>query len=148
TRSSLPAGNDGTRMAHSPARRRRLSADEADYWLLHVSFDVCRRFFFRRSSDLTNHDNGVGLRIFVEETNDIDEIRANDRVAADSDACRLPDFPLAQLAHRFIGQSSASRNDSDVTFEMNVTGHDSDLTAARRNDSRAVRPDKTRLWGF
>jgi hypothetical protein len=41
-----------------------------------VIFDVSGRFFFRATADLTDHDDRFGLRIFLEQLQDIDEVRA------------------------------------------------------------------------
>ncbi len=46
--------------------------------------------------------------------------------------------------HGFVGQSSRARNDSDRAFFVNARGHDAQLAFARRNNSRAVRPNQPR----
>ena len=69
----------------------------------------------------------MGVGIFIEEPDGIDEVRADDWIAADTDAGRLTDLPLRELPDRFVGQRSTARNHADVSFEMNMSRHDSDL---------------------
>ncbi len=57
--------------------------------LLHVCLHVSRRGFFRAAADLADHDDGVRIRILIEEPNGIREAGADDRVAADPDTGRL-----------------------------------------------------------
>src|SRR4051812_12969729 len=117
-------------MPHSSTRRCGLPADETNNRFLHVLFDIGCRFFFCRSADLANHDNAMCIGIFVEETDSVDEVCADDRIAPDTDARGLADLALRQLSHSFIGQSSASGDHSDVPFQMNMSGHDADLASA------------------
>src|SRR5215471_21301015 len=129
-RSSLAAGNDGAGMAHSPARRRGLTADEADYGLLYICFDESRSFLFGRAADFSDHDNPAGLRIVVEQPDGIDKVSADDRVAADADAGRLADLPFCELTNSLVRQRSATRNHADIALEVNMAGHDSDFASA------------------
>ena len=138
------AGNDRARVAHAASGRRRLPGDESDHRLLHVRLHIGRGGLLRIAADLADHHDRVRVGILVEQSQRIQEIRADDRIAADADARRLPDSQFRQLAHRFIGQRAGARNHAHVAFLMNVPGHDADLAFARRNDARAVGPDQPR----
>src|SRR5215475_10148369 len=119
----------------APARRRRLAADEADNGFFHVRFDVSGCFFFGSSADFADHDDPSRSGIFVEQPDRIDEVRTDNRIAADADACRLSDFAFRKLADGLVSECPAARNDADVSFKMDVPGHDPDLALARRNNS-------------
>ena len=75
-RRTFTTGNDGARVTHTFAFRRGHAGDVADNRFGHVIFDVSGRFFFRATADLTDHDDRFGLRIFLEQLQDIDEVRA------------------------------------------------------------------------
>ena len=69
-----------------------LPGDKTDHRFLHVLLDIFGGFFFRGPADLAHHDHGMGIRIRVEQRERIDEVRADDRIAADSDAGGLTDI--------------------------------------------------------
>src|SRR5687767_2236455 len=135
-------------MSHSAAGWRRLSANESDHGFLYLGFDVGGSFFFRGAANLPDHDDATSLRIFIEQTDRVDEVRPDDGIAANANARRLAELPACELAHGFIGQSAAARDNADVSFKMNMPGHDPDLAPARRDDARAVGPDQSRLLPF
>ena len=56
--------------------------------------------------------------------------------------CPIP--RVRQLIHRFVGQRTRARDNADRSFFMNLRRHDADLALARRNNSRAIRPDQPR----
>ena len=87
-----------------------------DHRLLHVLLDVRGRRLFGVAADLADHDDGVRIRILVEQPQRIDEIGADDRVAADADAGRLPDPEVRQLPDRFIRQRARARDDAHVAL--------------------------------
>src|SRR6202008_960009 len=55
--SSLPAGDDGSGVAHAAARRRGLAGDESDSRLLHVRLDELGGGFFGVAADFADHDD-------------------------------------------------------------------------------------------
>ncbi len=57
--------------------------------------------------------------------------RADQRVAADADAGRLPQPELGQLMNGFIGQRAALRHDADAAFRADVARDDAGLGLAR-----------------
>src|SRR5262245_5901598 len=147
-RSSFSSGDNRACMTHSPTLRRRLSADEADDRLLNLRFDIGRSFFFGCSTDFTDHHNAMCVLILTEKANRIDEGRADDRIATNTNARRLANLSFRELSDRFVGEGSASRHDSDIALQMNVSRHDSDFALPRRNDSRTVGSDETRILIF
>ena len=113
-----------------------------------MGFDVCGSFFFGGAADLADHNDAARFRIFIEKLDGVDEVRADDRISSDSNAGGLADLSLRELAHGFVRQGSAARDDPHVAFQMNICGHDPDFAFARGNDSRTVRPDQPRLFAF
>ena len=57
--------------------------------LLDVLLDELRRFLFRIAADFADHDDRLGLRVFLEQRQHIDKARPIDRIAADADAGRF-----------------------------------------------------------
>src|SRR5690349_7450417 len=141
---AMPAGNNGAGVAHAPSRRRGLPGDKRHHWLAHMRLDElgCRRLSI--AADLANHDNGFRLRVALEKFQRVHEIRADDRVAANADGGGLPNAAPCELLYGFIGQRPRTRDDDDVAFLVNVSGHDADLALAGRDDARAVGPDQAR----
>ena len=59
-------------------------------------------------------------RVVVEQLERIHKIRADDRIAADTDGGRLADSARGQLVHGFVSQRSGARDDADVAFLVDV----------------------------
>src|SRR5262249_30497285 len=78
----------------------------------------------------------------------IEEIGSDDGIAADADAGGLADTEFGQLADRFISQRAGARDHTNVTLQMNVTGHNADLAFAGRDDAGAIGADEARIFGF
>src|SRR5438270_1238351 len=85
------AADDGAGVTHTPSGRRGLSRNEADDGLAHASANEFRRLLLGIPTNFANHDNGMRVRIVVEEANGIEERSADDGIAADTDAGRLAD---------------------------------------------------------
>ena len=77
---TFTTGDDRPCVTHTLAFRRGHTRDVTDNRLGHVFFDVSSRFFFRATTDLTDHHDRFGLWIFLEQLQDVDEVRAWDRV--------------------------------------------------------------------
>ncbi|MNV18513.1 hypothetical protein D3C71_1093410 [compost metagenome] len=129
-------------MAHALARRSSHTSDVGNNRLGHVCLDVGSRFFFSRTADLTDHHDRFGLRVFLEQLQDVDEVGARDRVTADADAGRLAEAGVGGLLHSFVGQGAGTRNDTDLAWQVNVTWHDADLAFAWGDHAWAVRADQ------
>src|SRR5258706_14695223 len=97
------------------------------------------------SANLTDHDDGVRVRVVIEQLQGVQEVGADDGIAADADAGGLADTQFGQLAHGFISQGARAGNDADVAFQVDAPGHDTDLALARRDNSRTVWSDQTGL---
>ena len=89
-------------------------ATKATTGLVMCVSDELRGLLLRRAADLTDQDDAFGVGIVLEQAQRVDESGADDRIAADADAGRLPEPELRQLVHRFVGQRAAARHDADA----------------------------------
>src|SRR4051812_48678666 len=117
-------------MAHAFARRSGGTADKTSNRLFELALDVISRFFFSRTTDLTDHDHAVRVLVAIISFEDVYEVGAIDRITANADASRLTDAELSQLENGFVGERARARNDADVAHFMNLPRHDADLTLA------------------
>src|SRR5258708_19790812 len=63
-----------------------LSGDEADGGSLDIRLDEFRGALFGVATDFADQDDGMRIRIVIEQLNRIEEGRADDGIAADADA--------------------------------------------------------------
>ncbi|KAF1856457.1 hypothetical protein Lal_00048580, partial [Lupinus albus] len=141
-RSALAAGDDGAGVAHALAGRCGDTRDVGHHRLGHVGLDEGSGFFFSGTADLTDHDDRFGLRVFLEQLQDVDEVGARDRVATDAHAGGLAEAGVGGLLHGFIGQGAGTRHDAYLARQVDVTRHDADLALAGSDHARAVRADQ------
>ncbi|NBW90584.1 MAG: DUF1611 domain-containing protein, partial [Gammaproteobacteria bacterium] len=134
---------------HAATGRSRAASNEANHRLLATTLGFIeqelRGFFFRRTADLTDHDDRLGLGISKEHLEHVDEFRALHRVTADADSRRLAEAFLRSLEHSFIGQRARTRHDADIARTEDVGRHDADLRFTSGHDAGAVRTNKARL---
>ncbi len=100
-------------VAHALAGRCVLAGDERGDGLGHVRLHELGRFFFGRAADLADHHDRLRLGVRFEQRQRVDEVRADDRIAADPDAARLTDAEARELIDRFIRQRAGARDDAD-----------------------------------
>ena len=74
-RGSFSTRNDGSGMAHAPARRRRPSRDKAYDRLLHMGLHKGRSFLFCQPADFANHHDAVRIRVVIEQAQRVHETR-------------------------------------------------------------------------
>ncbi len=68
--------------------------------LVTCCFDVGGGLFLGRAADLAHHQDRLGRRIGLEHLEQVDERRADDRIAAQADARRLAQAEAASVARR------------------------------------------------
>src|SRR6185369_327594 len=98
---------------------------------------------FGSSTNLADHHNGIGLWIFLKQSQRIDKVCSNYRVSADPDRGRLTEPKVSKLMNSFVSESSTSRHDAYAAFSVNMTRHDSDLAFAGRDDSGTIRTNQS-----
>ena len=129
-------------MSHAATGRGGLAGDEPDDGLPDVVADERRGLFLGGAADLADQHDRVGRGVILEETEGVDEARADQRIAADADAGGLPEPEPGQLVDRLVGQRAALRDDADPPFAADVAGNDAGLGAPRRDEPGTVRPDE------
>jgi hypothetical protein len=129
-RTTLAAGNDGTGVAHTPTGRSRDTGDERDNGLLLQLVGLTeevRGILLGGTTDLTNHDDTVGLGVLEEDLEAVDEVGAAEGVTADTDDERLTETGLGGLVDGLVGEGTGTGDDTDATALVDETGHDTDL---------------------
>src|SRR6185295_16132191 len=79
------AGDDRPGVAHLLAGRRGEAGDVGDYRLGDARGDELGGALLGVAAYLTDHHDQLGLRVGLIQLEDVDEVRADDRVAADAD---------------------------------------------------------------
>ncbi len=139
---ALASADDRTGVTHAASGRRGGSGDEAGDGLFAIFSDPLGSFFFSRSADFTDHDEGFGVRVVVEHFHDIEVRGAIDGVAADANAGGLAMAAAGELPHGFVGEGAGARDDADLAGVVDVTGHDADFAGAGGDDAGAVRANE------
>ena len=104
---ALSRRNDRPGMPHLLSLRGGAARYERDHFLSDGRLDKFRGLLLRRPADLSNHYDRVGPVVLLEHLQQIHVARADNRIAANADAGRLPQVLLAQIVHNFIGEGSA-----------------------------------------
>ena len=125
-------------MAHALARRSGNAGDISHDRLGDVLPDELGRSLFVRTTNLADHDDAFGLRVLFEQSQDVDEVHATDRVATNANASALAEAELGRLVHGFVSERARTRNNTDATTTVDVTRHDADLGLTRRDDTGAI----------
>ncbi len=79
-----------------------------------------------------------------EQLEDVEEGRADDRVAADADARRLAEPGVGHRLDRLVGERARAADDADPALAVDRARDDADLGPSRRRGAGAVRPDEPR----
>uniref|UniRef100_A0A8D8WC53 Uncharacterized protein n=1 Tax=Cacopsylla melanoneura TaxID=428564 RepID=A0A8D8WC53_9HEMI len=95
--------------------------------------------FLINSSNFSNQDNSLRLRIIQEHFQTINEVCSIERISSNTNTQGLTKAYLCCLMYSFICKSTGARDNTYTTTLVNMTRHDANLTLFRSNDSRAVR---------
>lgn len=164
---TLTTGDDGASVAHSSTGRRGDAGDEGDNRLVLgvVVLQELGGVLLSGPSDLTDHDDTVGLRVVEEDCERVDEVGACERISADTaytvrgrdgegrwmgggwlpDDEGLAEADLGGLVHGFVGEGARAGDDADAPALVDEAGHDADLALAGSDDAGAVGTHETGL---
>ena len=144
---ALATSDDGAGVAHPAAGWCRLTGNEThDREVARVvGREPLSGLLLSLATDLTNHDDTLGLGVCDELREHIDEVGAVEGVTADADNGRLAEVVLRGLVNGFVGQSAGAGNNTNLSLLVDVAGHDADLALARLDDARAVGANQPRL---
>src|SRR5439155_12560158 len=95
--------------------------------------------------DLSDHDDRVGLRVRLEGRQTVDEVRPDERVAAEADACGLTQPLSGQLVHDLVGECSAARHYAHPAGPADVAVDDPLLAPACSDELWSVVAVQARL---
>src|SRR5436309_6165670 len=125
-------------MPHAPSRRRGATGDIRHHGDPKILAGVDSSRFLRTAADLADENNAPGPGILPEEAQGVDEARADDGIAPDSDAGALPDATGGELRYSLVGQSAAAGDDSHFSRSVDGPGHDPHLALSWSDDPRAI----------
>src|SRR6266508_6592171 len=135
-------GDDRAGVAHALARGGLEPGDVGDHRLAHVVGLESRCLLLLVSADLADHHHRLGLRVGLEAGQDVDEARADHRVATDADGGGLPHPGLGHLVHHLVGEGARARDEPDRSRVGDLARDDADVGLAGRDDPWAVGPDQ------
>lgn len=126
---TLTTADDGTSMAHTAARGSADTSDEANSRLvvLVVGLEELGGVLLSTTTNLTNHDDTLGLGVLKEDTKAVNEVGTRERVTADTNDEGLSKTGLSRLVDSFVGQSTGTRDDTNATTLVDEARHDTDL---------------------
>src|SRR5690606_23344576 len=136
-------GDDRAGVPHGLALGGGEAGDVADDRLGDVGLDVLGRPLFGVTTDLADHHDRLGLRVFLEGLERVDVGGADDRVTTDADAGGEADVP--QLVHHLVGQGARLGHQTDLARAGDVGRDDAGVGLAGRDDAGAVRTDDAGL---
>ena len=129
---ALSSADNGTSVAHSPARGRRDTGDEADNGLVGrvVLLQEVGGVLLGGSTNLADHNDTVCLAVLEEDLQAVDEVGAGEGVTTDTDDERLSKAGLGGLVDGLVGEGSGTGDDTDATALVDEARHDADLAQA------------------
>lgn len=126
---TLATADDGTGVTHAAAGGRADTGDEADGGLVEpvVGLEELGGVLLGAATDLTDHDDTVGLGVLEEDLQAVDEVGTGERITANTDDERLAKTGLGSLVDRLVGQGAGPGDDANTAALVDEAGHDTDL---------------------
>lgn len=137
---SLTAADNSTSVTHPSSWRGADSGNKSNDGLVLdvVALQELGRILLCTTADLTNHDDTLGLVIFKEDAQAVNEVRAGERITTDSNNKGLAEPGLSSLVHGLVGKGSRARNDANATALVDKSRHDTNFTLALRTKKLAL----------
>lgn len=137
---SLTAADNSTSVTHPSSWRGADSGNKSNDGLVLdvVALQELGRILLCTTADLTNHDDTLGLVIFKEDAQAVNEVRAGERITTDSNNKGLAEPGLSSLVHGLVGKGSRARNDANATALVDKSRHDTNFTLALRTRKLAL----------
>jgi len=136
-------------VTHSSTGRSRDTSDEADNGLTTVDsvglLEELGGVLLGRTTNLTNHDDTVGVGVLSEDLEAVDEVGTGEGVTANSDNERLTKTGLGGLVDGLVSESTGTRDDTDAAALVDEARHDTNLALFGGDDTGAVGSDETSL---
>ena len=144
---ALATGDDGTSVTHASARRGSGAGDETHHRLVGVAVlsNPVGGVLLGLATDLTNHDNALGLGVVGEALQAVDEVGAVERISTNADAGGLAKAHIGGLSDGLVGQSTRAGHHSDFSLLVDISRHDTNLALIGLDNTRAVRANQSTL---
>ena len=135
---TLATADDGTGVTHAAAGGRADTGDEADGGLvvLVVGLDELGSILLGATTNLTNHDDTLGLGVLEEDAEAVDEVGTGEGVTTNTNNERLTKTGLGGLVHSLVGQGTGTGDDTNATALVDEARHDTNLTLALQFQKR------------
>lgn len=132
---TLTTADDGTSMTHTTARRSADTGDEANSRLvvLVVGLEELGGVLLGATTNLTNHDDTLGLGVLKEDTKAVNEVGTREGVTTDTNDEGLTKTGLGSLVDSLVGQGTGTRDDTNATTFVDEARHDTDLALALKH---------------
>lgn len=119
-------------MAHTAAGGSGDTGDEGNSGLVVdvVGLEELGGVLLGGTTNLTDHDDTVGLGVLEEDLQAVDEVGAGEGVTTDTDDERLAQAGLGSLVDGLVGQGTGAGDDTNTAALVDETGHDTDLALA------------------
>ena len=129
---TLAAADDGSGVTHTAARGSANAGDETNGGLvvLVVGLEELGSILLGATTDLTNHDDTVGLLVLEEDLQAVDEVGAGEGVTTDTDDQGLTKTSLGGLVDGLVGQGTGPGHNTDTSTLVNESRHDTNLALA------------------
>ena len=126
---TLTTADDGTGVTHAAAGGSGDTGNEGDGGLVVdvVGLEELGGILLGGTTDLTDHDDTVGLGVLEEDLEAVDEVGAGEGVTTDTDDEGLTETSEGGLVDGLVGQSTGTGDDTDTTALVDEAGHDTDL---------------------
>lgn len=137
-------------MTHPPSRGSGNSSNEPDHRLgrlprLVEHLEELGRVLLHGSSDLSDDDDTLGSGVLQQDFEGVDVGGSREGISSDSNDERLSESDSGGLVNGLVVEGSRTRDDSDLSRHVDMSGHDTHLATSRVDDTRAVRSNHPRL---
>ena len=145
--STLATSDDGTGVAHAAAWRSGLAGDEANHGQVAVVVltEPVGGLFLSLATDLTDHDDTLGLGVIHKLSEHVNEVGTVEGVTADTDDGRLTEALGRGLVDSLVSEGARTGHNTDLALGVDVAWHDADLALAGLDDTWAVGSNQARL---
>lgn len=116
-------------MTHAAAGGSRDTGNERDGGLVVdvVGLEELGGILLGGTTNLTDHDDTVGLGVLEEDLEAVDEVGAGEGVTTDTDDEGLTKASLGGLVDGLVGQGTGTGDDTDTAALVDEARHDTDL---------------------
>ena len=126
---TLTTADNGTGVTHTAAGGSADTGNEADGGLVVdvVGLEELGGVLFGATTDLTDHDDTVGLGVLEENLEAVDEVGTGEGVTTDTNDEGLTEAGLGGLVHGLVGKSTGTGDNTNTATLVDESGHDTDL---------------------